>query len=208
MGGRKGASGALPGLLVSLSFSLPPFPSCLIQGPLTPTPSSGLSGFAGQAAQGSGCGRSGAPQAALPPRRGWIGRITPIPQPLSSASGHREGIPFMIADVSPICQALSSGSTDTAGIPPASADWPLPALHRQPSHTKLEDSGALPSQRRGGEGRVSVLQSAAGTLLHSHLHLHPAGRSPSRAAWMQTPRCLGQSASHNGSMLISSLRTW
>ena len=36
--GRKGASGALPGLLVSFSFSPPPFPSCLIQGPLTPTP--------------------------------------------------------------------------------------------------------------------------------------------------------------------------
>ena len=33
---------------------------------------------------------------------------------------------------------------------------------------------------------MSLLQPAAGTLLHPHLHLHPAGRSPSRAAWMQT----------------------
>ena len=193
------------------SFWSPPWASCLFlllpaplpflshSGSPDPHPSSGLSGFAGQTAQGSGCGRSGAPQPALPPRRGWIGRITPIPQPLSSASGHREGIHFMIADVSPICQPLSSGSTDTAGIRPASADWPLSAPHCPPSHTKLEDSGALPRQGRGGkerggegrggEGRVSLLQSAAGTLLHPHLHLHPAGCSPSRAAWMQTLQC-------------------
>ena len=59
----------------------------------------------------------------------------------------------MIADVSPICQPLSSGSTDTAGIRPASADWPLSAPHCPPSHTKLEDSGALPSHGRGGKER-------------------------------------------------------
>lgn len=94
MGGRKGASGALPGLLVSLSFSLPPFPSCLIQGPLTPTPSSGLSGFAGQAAQGSGCGRSGGSSGRLVPKKRMDREDHPNSAPSQLSLGSSRGDPF------------------------------------------------------------------------------------------------------------------
>lgn len=156
----------------------------------------------------------------MPPRKEWTGRITPTPQPLSSAAGHREGIPFMIAEASPLCQPLSSGSTDTAdtaGIPPASADWPLSAPHRRPSHTKLEDSRALPSQGRGGKGRggrvccslqLGLCSTRTCTCAHLAARLPGQRGCKPRSASTGILLCLGQPASHSGSILIPSLRTW
>lgn len=130
VGGRKGCFWSPP-WASCLSLLLPPFPFLSHSG--SPTPAQACLALLAKQLRAAAVAVCRAPQAALPPRRGWIGRITPIPQPLSSPQGHREGIPFMIADVLPFAKlwALAPGYSgdsmqhlQTGPFPPLTGNLP------------------------------------------------------------------------------------